>query len=219
MYIAGVKAAFIEALRATFDTAYPIKKMRGIHVHHEFPEAEADYPGVWVSYTPDPEVRSVGINHKEVVVEPDGEERLVRRWYGSGTVMLTVHAFTALQRDLMLDELLRVVAFFDSHLAIKRFHDKIQSNDFIAINAKWDTAVLMGLSESRGTPWGSDDMVYEGTVAIDIECSYVPERLENGGGLIHISRIIAKGSPEGQPKPVFDEPGVDTPGDDESGWV
>ncbi len=219
MYIAGVKTAFIEALRAAFDAAYPVKRMREIGVHHEFPEVEADYPGIWVSFTPDPETRSVGIDHTEVVVYEDGEERIVRRWRGGGVLMLTAHAFTALQRDLMLDELLRVIAFHDSHPAVTRFREKITANDFIAINAKWDSAVLMGITESRGTPWGSDDMVYEGTVAMDIECSYIPEQLSQGGGLVRISRIVAKGYAEGQPKPVFDEPGVDTPGDEESGWI
>lgn len=220
MYISEVKATFIEALRTAFDPAHPFKIARSLNISGEFPEKETDFPGVWVSFSPDPETRSVGINHREIVVDDDGGEREVHRWRGSGRILMTVHAFSSLHRDRLVDELLRIIAFTDSSPYVARFRRDVEQNDFIGISAKWDTATIMGITESSGTPWGSSDMVYEGTIAMDIECSYFPEQMENGGGLIRISRIVAKGYVEGGPKPVFDEAGVDNhPADADDGWT
>ena len=223
MFIAGVKTAWIEALRLVFDKSHPIPEMRGMHVSSEYPETSDEFPGFWVTFVPDPEVRSVGIDHQEIFVHHDGREQIVHRWRGSGTIMITAHAFTALQRDKMIDELIRVIAFGDPEHepGIARMRTSIEHNDLIGIAAQWDRAVIMGVTESQGTPWGTEEWVAEGTVSVDLNAFFIPDPMPSSGGktLIPLSAIVVKGSTYDEPLPIFADPLVDDhPADANHGW-
>jgi hypothetical protein len=190
VYIVPLKTAVVEATRSVFDADYVEEDFRDLHVSIEFPVDQQEYPAIWVDWEPVGELTSAGINHKEILErdEDDGGDAIVRRWRFQGNVTFTIVAMTSLERDRLVDEMIRVLAFGDRHTSTMGFRQSIESNDFVGINFDFDEVAQRGFTASPGTPWGTDDLVYEGTVAVECVGEFVSDPQE--GTLLRISKVI-----------------------------
>lgn len=188
-YISLLKTAVVEATRHVFDVDYVEPDFRGLHVSIEFPIDQQHYPGIWVDWEPVGELQTAGINHKEILErdEEDGGDSWIRRWRFQGTVTFTVVSMTSLERDRLLDELIRVFAFGDRHTTTLGFRQEIQANDFLAINFDFDEISQRGFSAAPGTPWGTQDVVYEGTLGMECVGEFTSD--PESGGLLRISAV------------------------------
>lgn len=208
IFLAEAKATVIEALKSTFDEEYPERQFRGLWVSQEYPSEESSYPGVWVDLAVTEPLRVVGVAHREDRGPgPTGGVRRTTRWAFAGTFTLTCVAMTSLERDRLADEVLRSVAFGDEDSATSDLRRSIEANDLIALDLQWDQVVISGGTETRGTPWGTDDMVYEVTVSLDAQGEFYSERSERA--LVPLSAVVTVLAAQGEayPPPVADDAG------------
>lgn len=176
MFLVNTKTLLIEALRETFDASYPTQQFRDIWVSMEYPIEEANYPGIWVDFIPTQPLQIAGINHTEWS-DPGlgGGRRKNGRWRFAGQFALTCVAMTSLQRDRLVDEVVQLLAFGQETDSTARFRSMLEGNDLIALSCQWDTFGLGGKAETPGTPWGTDDVVYEMTVSFDCQGEIVSD--------------------------------------------
>jgi hypothetical protein len=223
----------VEALQATFDADYPEQDFRRLRVGIEFPVAQADYPGLWINYGDTSPLVPAGIHHIEIVETNTGDYP-VTRWRFAGEITITAVALSSLERDRLFDELVRTFAFAREEDAVSAFRNKIEVNDLIAMNINFDNLRPTGDNAAPGTPWETDDFVYEKSITMDVIGEFVSSPAT--GQLVNLSQIIVKGYVEGTPEPAFTgnpssdvlDPGapgsvptgfrVSVPSDDD-GWV
>jgi hypothetical protein len=165
MYLARLKTMLKEALSVTFDADYPEPDFRNINVSLEYPVRPQDYPGIWVDYEDTQPLRTAGVDHSEVDLETS---QRIRRWKFAGYATYTVVALTSLERDRLFDELVRVLAFGDTLTATRDFRSYIERNEFIAANFDFDEIEVRGNAAAPGTPWGSDEIIYERTLNMEV---------------------------------------------------
>jgi hypothetical protein len=211
VFIAPLKTLIVESLRAAFDDDHPVEQFRGVWASLEYPAEKTNYPGVWVDFAPTTSVQTAGIGHEEYVEVDDGY-RLVHRWRYAGTVQMTAVALTSLERDLLVDELVKLVAFGREDPGRADFRDHLEHGGLIEFLGQWDRLAIAGKGETPGTPWGTDEVVYEQTVAMDVTGSFVSDGV--AGTLVPLSAVVVYQAPVGQPP-------VDAAGQQPSGggWV
>lgn len=197
-----LKTLAVEATRGVFGVDYPEADFRSLSVEMEYPMVRANYPGLWVDYAPTTPMQTAGIDHHEYVLDEDTSlHRRVGRWRYAGQLQFTVVALTSLERDRLLDEMTRVIAFGPENPQTAGFRPGIETNDLIACQVQWDRINLLGKAETPGTPWGTDEVVYEQTISVDCQGEFVA----SGGGpatLVALSAVVVFTAPQGEDLPA-----------------
>jgi hypothetical protein len=208
MYMLPLKAGIVEALRATFNGTYPEADFQNLWCSIEFPVEQASYPGIWVTYEDTDEVRIAGVSHVETVVVGNQTYQITRGRFG-GTLTLTIVALSSLERDRIYDEVVRTILFARQEPEVSAFKSLIESNDLIAMNLNFDVLKPSGDAAAPGTPWGTDEMVYEKSISLDVLGEFVST--PSGDGMYLLREVLAEGYPEYSPEPAFpDHPTGDT---------
>jgi hypothetical protein len=210
VFLVPLKTLVIEATRGVFDADYPQADFRSLWVSMEFPADRANYPGIWVDFMSTAPLQTAGVDHHEYVVnEITGLSRRVGRWRYGGSVTFTVAALTSLERDRLVDELVRVLAFGGEHPQTAGFRSGIEQNDLIACDFQWDRFVLTQPDANPGTPWGTEEVLYEQTVQMDCQGEFVADTAATPA-LVPLSAVVAYSAPQGEPLPS---------GADGGGWL
>lgn len=184
MFMKEVVTAVTKAMQETFDADYPEADFQDLHVSIEYPDDRAQYPCIWVDFDLSQSIRTVGIGHTEWAEgDTPGTKRQVKRWRFSGRAMYTVAALTNLERARLMDEVIRVLAFGKAEPGRSAYRDAIEDNPYIAMSGKFDEINVGGMSNAPGTPWGTDDMIYEVTLSLDIIGEFVSDPNADGGAL------------------------------------
>lgn len=204
MYLVHLKTLLTEAVKQTFDSEFADPDFRRVHASIEFPMERQAYPGIWIDYSPIGPLQIVGIGHKEFT-DPgsEGGARKVTRWRFQGEASFTVVALTSLERDRLHDEVIRVLAFGNEHSSTSEFRAYIEDNEFLAINIDFDEIVTRGFSSSMGTPWQSDEMIYEAEIAMECFGEFLSDSLSET--LISFDSVKFIPIVEGDPDPTDDE--------------
>jgi hypothetical protein len=194
MYLAPLKTLLVEAVKRTFDDSYPEEDFRNVHVSMEYPVEKMAYPGVWVDYTDSDKLMVAGVDHKEyhetpgaVPGYPSGFQPYTR-WKYTGYASFTVTALTSWERDRLYDELVTTFAFGKENHERSRFRKTIESNEFIAANFDFDEIEPQGNTAAPGTPWGTDEIIYERTINMQVIGEFVSDNIT--GALVPLSAII-----------------------------
>lgn len=188
MFVTNVLTVWQEAFKALFaDPAYPNQASDGTPVLKgrepllDFPAEEVDYPALWLNFTMQGDVKNVGIGHVEYTSDTEGL-REVYRWHFGGLVEITIGAMSNLERALMLDELTTAIAVARVDKNYQgTLREYVDRNDLLGLNVTWESFTISGFAESEGTPWGTDDVIYEATATLMIEGEVV---LDPGTGLL-----------------------------------
>jgi hypothetical protein len=116
-------------------------------------------------------------------------------------VAFTIVAMSSLERDLIFDELITIMAFGTNAPNRSKFRELIETNDLIAANFDFDEIGQRGFSAAPGTPWNSDDWVYEATVAMECIGEFVLE--PTAPVLVPLSQVVLwpYTQPPGDPVP------------------
>jgi hypothetical protein len=204
MFMAELLTALQRGLQLTFDDTYEVEDFRDLHISLDFPIDSKDYPGIWIGFDTTTDLARAGIDHREFIVqEIDGETRFgeVTRWRFEGRVTFTVASTSSLSRARLVDEMIKVLGFGNVDEDRNVFHRWLADNPLIATILNSDTISLQGLTESTPTPWGSDEMIYEATVASMLvgEFTSTPRGL-----LVPLSEVVLYPYVEGTPDPVPD---------------
>lgn len=176
MYITPLKTILVQALNLTFDTSYPVAEFRGLHCGMEYPVDVQDYPSVWVDYDDTSALVKAGIRHEEDV-DPETNAAVApfTRWRFQGVISLTVVALTSLERDRIFDQVVGMVAFALEDTPRGRFQAYIADNDLIAANLQTDKVTPRGAQAAPGTPWSTDELIYERTLDIEVIGEFYPD--------------------------------------------
>lgn len=225
MYLTPMMTAMVEALRGVFAN-HPNTDFQGAnkpYVSIEYPIDKSSYPAIWVQYEDTAELTIAGIGHVEYVVDTTnntyGE---LTRWRFAGRITMTVATLTSLERDRLYDELVRTFAFGEYNQDLSIFRDKVEVNDLIAMNANFDNLQPSGALAAQGTPWGTDEFIYERSLSFDLIGEWVGDRAMRT--LVPLSQVKFMKYVDGTVPPKFpDEPGSTTapvtPGDwDRTTW-
>lgn len=218
-YLTHLKAMLVTGITRTFDADFPEPDFRNIHCSIEYPVEAAAYPGIWVDYEDQAPLTIAGIDHAEFTeAGNEGYRRKFTRWKFAGLAQFTVVALTSYERDRLYDELIRTMAFTRMTDQVTEFRQYVENNDLIAANMDFDTIESRGNAASPGTPWGTDEIIYERTISMQIIGEFISEG--STGSIIPLKRIIVQGSLaytlprdyEVEDLPVTDEVVVDAAG-------
>jgi len=187
MFLVHLKTVLTEAMKRTFDADFPEPDFRNLRVGIEFPAEQQDYPGIWVDFTPTTELEIVGIAHVEHEFGEDGFARPYRRWRYGGFASYTAVALTSLERDRLFDAMVRVMAFGQEETPTSEFRAYIEQNEFLGVNFDFDQVSISGFAASPGTPWGTDDIIYEATIQMECIGEFVSEGAT--GTLVPLSAV------------------------------
>jgi hypothetical protein len=137
-----------------------------LHCSIEYPIDPQNYPGVWVDFEPEGELSRGGIDDINSYLQ-NGDSSLtpLYLWRAQGWATYTLAALTSLQRARLHDEIVRVFAF-GSDPTVAAFRETIEDNDFLAMNMDFDRIAERGATATPGTPWGSEEIIYEVTLAM-----------------------------------------------------
>ncbi len=196
MYLRVVKTALTEAIRNTFSEDYDVPELQGIWSSIEYPIHEHDYPGIWVNYEDAANLSIAGISHVEYVEDGDPQEgRPYTRWMFQGHATFTIGALSSNERDMIYDELIRVIAFGRENEHRSVFRNYIEGNDLVAMNIDFDTIEPRGDAAAPGTPWGTEQIIYERSIALQVVGEFVSDPW--GGPIVPLSKVIYTGYYEG----------------------
>lgn len=159
-------------MKEVFDNDFAIADFRNILITLDYPIQKQQYPSIWVDFEPLGSLSLVGIGHSEYVEQGPEISREMYRWRFAGHLSFTAVAMTSLERDRLCDAIIRVLAFSRT-AAMSQFRTTIEGGELIALNVDFDQVELRGFSVSPGTPWGTDELVYEGTIAMEIAGEFV----------------------------------------------
>jgi len=192
----------VEALRQTLDHEYVTPDFRNVRVGIEFPVDRQDYPCVWVDFSVADSLSRIGIAHLEADESTSGATtfRQYTRWRFRGWVSYTVVAMSSFERDRLIDEMVRILAFGGEAGATSQFRSYVESNEFIAMNFDFDEIGLSGLVAVPGTPWGTDEVIYEGTLRMEVLGEFVSDSLSVT--LVPLSEIAVFEYSDLEPDPV-----------------
>lgn len=186
MYLTHLKAMLVQALKETFDQEYPVADFRDIRCSIEYPLEPQDYPGIWVDYDDTKPLQTAGVDHLETKIEGSTISRY-RRWKFAGYASYTIVALTSLERDRLFDEVVRVLAFGDRAAPTLRFRQYVENNELIAANFDFDQVETRGNAAVPGTPWGTDEIIYERTINMEVIGEFVSDA--ETGLLVPLSAI------------------------------
>lgn len=118
---------------------------------------------------------------------------------------------TSYERDRLYDEMVRTIAFAGvegSHSSVFRL--ALENNDFVAMNGNFDTLTPSGDAASPGTPWGSDEIIYEKTITFEVLGEFVSDPSTNS--LASLSSVQVMGVRQGDLAPNFPDESNTNPG-------
>ena len=163
----------VGAIQAAFDVTYPQDDAAGgiqkVYCSLDYPVRPQMIPAVWVNYEP-AELRMAGIDYTET----DALGNLVTRWVFQGHVSFTVVALSNDERDLICDELISMIAFAAQSEAPGPFRAYIdEGGGLLATSWSFDTIEPRGDGAAPGTPWMTDEVLYEQGLALQVRGEFV----------------------------------------------
>lgn len=159
-------------MRTTLDADYSEPDFRNVPVEMEYPVKETDFPSVWVHFDPIGPLHPVGIGYFEDT-PVDGGFMRTTRWSFAGNINYTMIAMSSLELARLFDQVVSIIAFGLYDDQRREFRSTLEQDPLIQLGVNFDEIDQTGFSAAPGTPWGTDDMMYEGTVSIQVEGEFV----------------------------------------------
>jgi hypothetical protein len=191
-FLRPLKTMAVQAIQQAFVLTYPetdpVGGQQPVYCSLEYPVAAASYPALWVNYVP-AMLQTAGISY----TENDEFGNYYTRWRFSGTVEFTCAALTNNERDMLYDQLVSVLGFASQSNVPSAFRSFIEGSPLIESTWSFDTLDSSGHSDAPGTPWGTDEVIYEDTVSVQVigEFTSDPVTLE----LVDLSAITVTAVP------------------------
>lgn len=174
-YLREIKTTAVGAIQSAFVITYPEADPAGgsqpVYCSLEYPMSAAAYPAVWVNYEA-ADLRIAGIAYTET----DPQVNLLTRWRFTGHVTFTIATLNnSNQCDLIYDQVIAMIAFSAQSQMPSAFRQFVEGNNLIATNWSYDTIEPRGEAAAPGTPWGTDEVVYERGLAIQVLGEFVTD--------------------------------------------
>lgn len=215
MFLTSVLTMLKDAMEQTFDAEYPEPDFRNLKVSLSYPASEQDYPSIWCGFEPIGELQTAGVGHQEFSEASwSGRVRPLRRWTYQGYASYTIVALTNLERARLFDEIVKIMAFGDNASGpMGQFRRIVEDNEFIASNIDFDEIGMSGFAETVGTPWGTDEVIYEATITMEVIGEFISD--PDAATLVPLSEIRVYDYSDAEPDPTLEPP----PAADPAAWV
>jgi hypothetical protein len=195
-YLREIKTTAVNALQQAFLIAYPESDPAGgdqpVYVSIEYPVNPAAIPAVWVEFEVS-QLSTTGIANTET----DASGATVTRWKFSGNVSFTIAAMSSNERDLIYDELVAMIAFASQSSAPSTFRSVVEASPLLATTWSFDTIEARGEAAAPGTPWGTDEVIYERGLAVQVVGEFVTDPQTTD--LVNLTDIQVVATMEGYP--------------------
>lgn len=191
-FLRTVRTGIRDALEQSFGYSYPEQDASGgtkrSFVSLSYPRREADYPGVWLDFEVSL-LQTVGLDHTEI----DSSGNAVTRWRFQGYATFTVVALNDNECDAIWDQLVGLTAFAAQSDYPSAFRSAVEGNPLVSLTLATDTVDMRGSGASPGTPWGSDEVIYERGMGLKAVGEFVT--VPQAQALVPLSEIIVTGQP------------------------
>jgi hypothetical protein len=171
-FLRVIKTGSVDALRQAFELSYPEQDEAGAaripSVSLDYPVAQGAYPGVWVDFEVSL-LQIAGVDYTEHLA--DGT--LVTRWRFQGYAVFTIVALNSNECDGVYDQLVALTSFAAQSEYPSTFRAAIDSNGLVTTTWSYDTVEGRGQSAAPGTPWGTDEIIYERGLALRVVGEFV----------------------------------------------
>lgn len=159
--IETTKRAIIKSLRRAFvNSEDSFLRRVGENVKMEYPLEETDYPGIWVGFSFS-KIEFASINPEHFETKSDGAKARYMLGKFEGPISLTVLSLSSLERDRISDALTQTILFGREHDVASSFFDELTYNDYVNITVQNSSLRPSGQNTTFGTPWSTEQMVYE----------------------------------------------------------
>lgn len=176
--IEAVKRAVVIALRDAIQGMELRLEGKKLYIDLEYPMEEAQYPGIWVQFSPTQLTRA-GIGH-ELPVRDGDNWALIQEWMFTGRITLSLAAMKSLDRDRLADLVISNLAFARPPDLVltkpdedtKQYRSLITTlgnNPYVSISLNTDTIIPGGQDVNPGAPWAGGDnvLVYTDSYSVD----------------------------------------------------
>lgn len=191
-YMRTLKTLAVQAVSQAFVLTYPETDPQGgqqpVFASLDYPVEPTAYPALWVTYAP-AQLQTAGISYTET----DGSGNFYARWRFSGTVSFTCAALSNNERDLLYDQLVSVLAFASQSNVPSPFRAFVENSPLIESTWSFDSLETSGHAEAPGTPWGTDEVIYEDTLSIQVTGEFTSDPVSLA--LINLRDIRVTGVP------------------------
>src|SRR5256885_337532 len=171
-YLPPLKTTVVEAVQKALVLVYPETDPQGgqqpVYCSLDYPVREQNVPAVWVDFEPT-QLTIAGIDYTEI----DAGGNLVTRWRFQGFATFTMVAMASNECDLVYDQLVSLIAFSAQSEDEGTFRSFVDNQPLIGTNWSFDTIEGRAQGPSIGTPWGTDDIMYERGIAIQVQGEFV----------------------------------------------
>jgi len=175
-YKTYIKTAIVEGLKPVF-AHHVDEKLQNTKVGIAFPKERQSFPSVVVQLY-EKEVFNSGVGHEEKIVDSSDPTRTWRfkHYFYKADIELKVYALSALDRDLISDTLVQVIAMGDLATYTNNFFNRIYPTDSDAypdsaghfINVNSDKISPINETEEK-VPWNAeDDLIYSTSYRIEV---------------------------------------------------
>jgi hypothetical protein len=188
MFLKETKSILAAATQATFSPTYPEVDFQNLYCTIEYPMERQNYPACWIGFEPMGTIDRGGIDNAFGYAQFDtyDQPNIYSLWRATGYGTWTVGAMTSLQRDRLFDEIVRMFAF-NQEIQVVNFRTLIEENPLIAMNLNFDNIAVRGISENPGTPWGTSEIIYEATLAVEAQIEFASDV---AGALTPLSQVV-----------------------------
>lgn len=196
MFLRELKAVLVTAMSDVFaNSDYPEPDFANdnVYISIEYPIEQQNYPGIWVDFDSSQDLKIASIDHREYTVNQDGTFAETTRWRFEGVSTYTIGSFTSLERDRLVDEVVKVFAALPGDTVRYGFRSYLEETPLIALQVDYDSVSLQGFAAEPGTPWGTDQMIYEVTLGVSIVGEFV---IGPDTNLVPIDKIVVDATPE-----------------------
>ena len=176
--IEAVKRSVVIALREALQGMDLRLDGKKLYIDLEYPMEEAQYPGIWVQFSPT-KLNRAGISHELPIKEGDNW-CLIQEWEFTGRITLSLAAIKSLDRDRLADLVIANLAFARSpdliltkpQEDIKQYKSLIAAlgeNPYVSITLNTDQIYPGGQDVNPGAPWAGGDnvLVYTDSYSFD----------------------------------------------------
>lgn len=192
-FLRVIKAEAQDALTSVFTYLYPEQDGNGgaqrPFVSLSYPVQRAQYPGIWADFEVSL-LQTVGLDHTET----DASGAALTRWRFQGYAVFTVVAINSNECDMIWDELVQMTAFASQSDYPSTFRQTVESNPLVATTWSYDTIDPRGNAAAPGTPWGTDEVIYERGMALKVIGEFTTNPQTQV--IVPLREIIVTGQPE-----------------------
>lgn len=192
-FLRVIRAETQNALQTAFSYLYPEQDTAGgtkpPYISLAYPTDRAQYPGVWADFEVSL-LQTVGLDH----VETDASGNILTRWRFQGYSSFTVVALNSNETDMIWDQLVAMTAFAAQSDYPSAFRQAVESNPLVSTTWAYDTIDARGNAAAPGTPWGTDEIVYERGLALKVIGEFVTSPLTQV--LVPLREIVVVAQPE-----------------------